>query len=444
MKKLILSFVLFTLLIGTSFAENIFAHRFFEIKLDVPVEVSNNLLGLDDIFKKDVVIDLAKIADNVQAKGAAIKGNIAPSVSIGIDIPRGLILGVKVGAEADVGIGLSKDLFEFLGKGNVNMDNEYVMRTENTYADIFATVSVNGGWNTKKSRLEFAGTAFSSVVHFDASDTYARLYIDEDNNAIEYGAHVGAGLYSNINVANGFNDIQGILNSITNNLGFDVSASYKRDLFRFLTVGLDARVPLVPSKLSLCSAVSYDLVEGGKGKISIADFLGSSDDSGDGSGNSGDVSEATEDEEPGEEASKFDFNNVINNPVVLETPYAIHRPMKVGINANFHPFGTLLSTKGYLGIGIRHPFASAINAGTNDETDFYVDYSVAGRLSLWNILSLEISHECMDEVYRNALSIALNIRLAEVDAGVSMQSTNFTKSFSGAGLGAFVTVCVGF
>ena len=442
MKKLILSFVLFTLLIGTSFAENIFAHRFFEIKLDVPVEVSNNLLGLDDIFKKDVVIDLAKIADNVSNKGAAIKGNVAPSVSIGIDIPRGLILGVKVGAEADVGIGLSDDLFEFLGKGNVNMGNEYVMRTQNTYADVFATVSLNGGWNTKKSRLEFTGTAFSSIVHFDASDTYARLYIDEDANTIEYGAHIGAGLYSNVNVANGFNDIEAIVSSIKNNMGFDVAANYKRDLARFLTVGLDARVPLVPSKLSLCSAISYDVPEGKKGKISIGDFLGSSDDNA--SGDSGDVSEATEPEESGDGATGVDFNSLINNPVVLETPYAIHRPMKIGVNANFHPFGTLLSTKGYLGLGIRHPFAAAINTGTNDETDYYIDYSIAGRLSLWNIISLELSHEYMDEVYRNALSVALNIRLAEVDAGVSMQSTNFTKSFSGAGLGAFVTVCVGF
>ena len=84
MKKLILSFVVFTSLICASFAENFFAHRFFEIKVDVPVEVSNNLLGITDIMKKDVVIDLAEIADNVKDKGAAVKGSVAPSVSIDI------------------------------------------------------------------------------------------------------------------------------------------------------------------------------------------------------------------------------------------------------------------------------------------------------------------------------------------------------------------------
>lgn len=442
MKKLILSFVVFTSLICASFAENFFAHRFFEIKVDVPVEVSNNLLGITDIMKKDVVIDLAEIADNVKDKGAAFKGSVAPSVSIGIDIPRGLILGVKVGAEADVGVGLSKDLFTFLGKGNVAFDdrNRIEVRTSNTYADMFATVSVNGGWNSKKSRLEFTGTAFSALAHFDATDTYASLYINEDTNTIKYDANVGASLYTNINYNSGFDDIQAILNSIKNNMGFDLSANYQRDLFRFLTVGATARIPLAPSKLSMCSAVAYNQ----SGEISLDQFLGSSEDEGNSGSNSGNVDPVNEPDDE-ETSDSMDFNGMIGEPVILAEPYAVHRPLKVGVSANFHPFGTLLSTKGYIGIGIRHPFAKAINGSmAADNTDFYVDYSIGGRLSLWNVLSLELTHECMDEVYKNQLALALNIRLVEVDAGVSMASTNFTKSFSGAGLGAFVTVAVGF
>ena len=437
MKKLLISFVLFASLIGASFAENFFSHRFFEVKLDVPVEVSNNLLGLTDIFKKDVVIDLAEIADNVADKGAAIKGNIAPALSIGIDIPRGLILGVKVGAEADIGVGLSDDLFEFLGKGNVGMDNKYKMGAENTYADLFATASVNAGWNTKKSRLEFTGTAFSALAHFDASDTYAKLYINDKENSFGYEANLDAKLYTNVNINNGFDDINAILNSITNNMGFDLSASYKRDLFRFLSVGATARIPLAPSKLSLCSSVSSKY----SGEYSIEQMLGTNNDDGN---NSGDVEEEKEENEASKEAA-FDPKNMLGDPVVLATPYAIHRPMKIGISANFHPFGSLLTTSGYLGLGIRHPFASVINSGIDiANTDYYVDYAIAGRLSLWNIISFELSHEHMDEVYKNAFALSVNIRLVEVDAGVSLQSPNFTKSFTGAGLGAFATVAIGF
>lgn len=444
MKKLILSFVIFTSLICASFAENFFAHRFFEIKVDVPVEVSNNLLGITDIMKKDVVIDLAEIADSVKDKGAALKGSVAPSVSIGLDIPRGLIFGVKVGAEADVGVGLSDDLFTFVGKGNMALENPNKMevRTSNTYADIFATASLNAGWNTKKSRLEFIATAFSSLAHFDATNTYAKLYINDETNTISYEANVGANLYSNVNLVSGLDDVQAIINSITNNMGFDLSANYKRDLFRFLTIGANARIPLVPSKLSLCSAVSYNK----SGEINIEQFLGSSDgQTNTDDQDSGNVPPVNEPDETEDTSDSMNVKDMLGDPVLLAEPYAIHRPLKFGVSANFHPFGTLLSTKGYIGIGIRHPFANVINAATDiSETDFYVDYSIGGRLSLWNILSLELTHECMDEIYKNQLALALNIRLVEVDAGVSMASTNFTKSFTGAGLGAFVTVAVGF
>mgnify|MGYP003484525954 CR=1 FL=1 len=55
------------------------------------------------------------------------------------------------------------------------------------------------------------------------------------------------------------------------------------------------------------------------------------------------------------------YEKYLGKPTKLETPYAIHRPLKLGVSADFHPFGTLLSTKGYVGVGFRHPFASAIN-----------------------------------------------------------------------------------
>ena len=113
MKKLIITCALFASLISAAFAENIFSHRFFEIKLDLPVSVSNNLIAVTDIFKEKVVIDLPKIADDMDKNGAAINANVAPTLSVGIDIPKGLIFGVKAGAEASAGVGLSKDIFDF-------------------------------------------------------------------------------------------------------------------------------------------------------------------------------------------------------------------------------------------------------------------------------------------------------------------------------------------
>lgn len=435
MKKIALSFVLFISLIGTAFAENIFAHRFFEFRLNVPVEVSNNLISLTDIFQEEAIIDLPKIADNVVSKGAAIKAGAAPSFGFKIDIPRGLIFGLSIGAEADVGIGLSKDLFEFLGHGNKDMGNEFKMEASNTYADLFATVTLDGGWNTKKSRLEISGTAFSTIAHFDASNTGARIYLNDEANTAGFEAKVDAKGYTIANV-NELSQIDKLASAISGSIGFDVSGSYKRDIFRFLSLGAKARIPIVPSRLGVGYNVTYDMNQ----EFSFNSLLGIEDDS-----SEEESAEVPKEEEEGEEATED--KGMLGEPTILTTPYSIHRPMKIGVMADFHPFGTLLTTSGYLGLGFRHPFSSVINKATTgglDETQFYVDYSLTGKLSLWNILSLSLSHSYMDEIFKNEFALAFNIRLIEVDAGVSFQSPSFTKSFTGAGVGAFVTLCLGF
>jgi hypothetical protein len=429
MKKLILSFALFASLFTAAFAENLFSHRFFEIKLDVPVNVSNNLIAVADIFKEKVVIDLPKIADDMGKSGASFNADVAPSLSIGIDIPKGLIFGINIGAEASTGVGLSKDIFEFIGKGNVGKDS-VTAKMDNTFADLFAFATINGGWNGKKLRVNASASAFWALAHMEASDTYVMVYQNEEENTMGIKAQLDAKLYSTTNFKNGFSDIQGLLNETKSNLGFDLGADVNYKLFRYLDVGGKARIPITPSHLTKLSAVNYKFEQ----EINIMELMGSKGEDGEGEGEgSGSTTPSSEEETPGS------MTDLLSEAVTLEKPYAIHRPMKLGVSANFHPFGTLLTTNGYLGLGIRHPFSTDKN-----ETSSYVEYEIGGRLSLWNILSFEASHSYYDEIFKNQLKVALNIRLVEVDAGVSLQSANFAKSFQGAGLGAFLTVCVGF
>lgn len=429
MKKFVLSLILSVSLIGSAFCENIFSHRFFEVKLDVPVTVSNNVIGITDVFKKTVVIDLPQIADNLKLSGGAnIRADAAPSLSINLDIPNGLIFGVNVGAEADVSLGLSKELFDFIGHGNENMQKEFKQSTNNTYVDVFANAAVTGGWNTKKQRTVVTGTVFAPLAHLDAGNTYIRVYNNADTNEAGVEANLDARVYSAAQYNDQFTDYFSFLSEGAQGAGFDLSADVQRDLFRFLTVGAKARIPIVPGRLSYCSSIQ----EKYEYSINFEDYL-NDDSEGDGSQSSGSgEASGTSGEEGFETPQLGEFTK-------LDKPYEIHRPLKLGVSANFHPFGTLLTTSGYLGIGVRHPFAK-----DSSETDFYVDYAVAGKLSLWNILNFEISHSYYDQLFKNEFALALNIRLVEVDAGISMTSASFAKSFTGAGIGAFVTVAVGF
>ena len=316
---------------------------------------------------------------------------------------------------------------------HIDMGNEFEMKASNTYADVFAVTAITGGWNKKNSKIEITGNLFSSIAHFDASDSSAKIYMNDETNKTGFEANIEAKGYTIVD-ADQLSDINSVLGSVKGNLGFDIGAKYQRDLFRFLTVGGSAQIPIVPSKLSVGYSVEYNYNK----EFDLNTLIGKESDS----------SESTETaaEKPKQEEEEEEDTSFLGKPTILTTPYAIHRPLKLGVSADFHPFGTLLTTSGYLGIAFRHPFASAINKanGGENETHFYVDYSIAGRVSLWNILSLSLSHSYLDEIFKNEIALALNIRLAEVDAGVSFQSPTFVKSFSGAGIGAFVTVCIGF
>ena len=439
MKRIVLSLILFVSLIGASFAENLFAHRFFEIKLDLPVAVSNNLVDIKSIMQEKVVIDLKEIADNMSKDGASIRSDAAPALSINLDIPRGLILGLNVGADADVSVGINKTIFEFLGNGNATLGGDFTVKMNNTYADVFAHASLTGGWNTKKGRVAITGTAFSAIAHVDASDTYVSVYTKEEKNTFGAEANVDARLYAVADVSGeNMNDIDMLINQATSNMGFDIGADLTSEFSRYLTLGVKANIPLVPSKLGSVASVQYNM----KKEICLDDILGKEGESTEGESSAEGTSESTSEastensSEASEESSLPSMDTLQFQ--TLTTPYEIHRPLKAGVSANFHPFGTLLSTNGYLGVGVRHPFAK------DNSTDFYVDYSVGGRLSLWNIISVEVSHSRMDEIYKNELALALNIRLVELDAGVSFQSADFAKSFQGAGVGAYVTVAIGF
>ena len=53
----------------------------------------------------------------------------------------------------------------------------------------FPTCTAPVRWNTKKSRIEFTATAFSALVHFDASNTGALVYIKNDTNTAGFKAN---------------------------------------------------------------------------------------------------------------------------------------------------------------------------------------------------------------------------------------------------------------
>ena len=111
---------LFIFLIGIStfgFSKNFFAQRFFELQVGVPVSFSNNVLSFDDIMKEQLVIDLTKLSDSISPNGADIVIQSTPYFAMNFNIAV-VHVGFSIGLDVYEKMNVSKDLFDFLGKGN--------------------------------------------------------------------------------------------------------------------------------------------------------------------------------------------------------------------------------------------------------------------------------------------------------------------------------------
>lgn len=422
MKKLFVTSVLIISMIGAAFAQNSFGHRFFEIKVHPEVNVSENLMSIDEILKKEVVIDLSKIADSMSNDGLRVVANAKPALEINLDIPHGLLLGFEVGAQLDSGIGLSKDIFDFLGNGNGDKPVDIKAQATNSYADLFWYVSVPFGWNGENLKWKVTPSFFSAMAHLDASKSYVQVYNNEDG-VFGYKAHADVTALTNFDLAVDNNSSGPDLNELLGKNGFDIAGDVELNVFKFLSVGVNARVPLAASQLTRSTGIQADF----EGSVSVSDLFNSDD------------ADPTPDPDPNGDPDGNNKGPDIPPSVLLEDPYKIHRPLKFAVGVDFHPVGNLLSDYAAIGIGVRHPFAK-----DKTETKAYIDYLVGTRLSLWNILILDVSHAREDEIFKNKATLGLNLRLVEADIGVSLQSVDFAKSFSGAGLGVDLAICIGF
>ena len=422
MKKLFTPCLILCLFANLMFAEGkgFLRNRIFEVKVDVPVDVSNNALSVSDFLVKDVVIDLQQICNSLPEKGFSFATSISPDLEINFSFSK-VSFGVGAGIEAYTNIGTSKDLFEFIGNGN--SIGEEVSVDINAYLDTFAYAQVHFGNKFGKLSTKLQPTAFGTLAHAVTQNSYAK-FRNADDGSFNIDVNALFNIYSEFDSADfenkNFTDINLLINKLTPTIGFDLTGSAAYEISDILTVNTSARIPLVPSKLSKVTPYKFSMNK----SISLDSLLKKEGDEGDSEG-----------EEASTETSQ-DSDNGFGDTYSVE--YKLHRPMKISLGAEFHPFGNFMNYFGSIGLGIRHPFAE-----NKDELDTYFDYLVGVRVSLLNLIHFSVSTERTDEIYKHKAMLSLSVRLVQIDAGVALESTSLANSFKGQGVGAFVTAYVG-
>ena len=406
--------VLIILFVSLSFvySENFFSERFFEIKLNTQVGVSNSTFGLFDYFKPEITIDLTKIADEMPEEGFSFIGRGNQSVEIGLNVKPGLKFALSTGFDLYSDINISKDLFDFLGYGN-NLNEELNIDIDG-YSDLFLYLQTDIGWNTNKFTFIVSPSIYFTLMHASIDNSNIKL-INTPDGVFAYSLTGNLSICTDLpltSIINDYNYIfdqwENLYSNLIDNMGVDVEVYCSYDYNKFLTLFGDVKCPVIPSRLNtkipmtLSSSFSTSLDDLASNNLSAPDF----DYSGDGA---------------------------------VEEEYVINRPMKITFGANFHPFNDLMEYYGSFGVGIVHPFSEVFS-----DVDWYIDYDIGIRVGLLNAFSIYVESERLDRLFSQKLMLELNLRYVAVKEGVATQSPDFENSFRGAGIGGFATCSVGF
>ena len=87
MKKILACLFAVSVISTAAFTNDFFSHpRYFEIKAGTEIGISNNLFAANSYFKKDLEIDLRKLADECPKNGFNIRADAAPSLEINLNL----------------------------------------------------------------------------------------------------------------------------------------------------------------------------------------------------------------------------------------------------------------------------------------------------------------------------------------------------------------------
>lgn len=412
MRKIILVCLMF---FTTSFAfsKSFFDSRIFEVKVNAPVNISNNTFNIFEFLKKEVVIDLRKIADEMPQNGFNLSLLATPNAAVTLNFGEHVKVGPRMGVEASGAVNVSKSFFDFLGYGN--KPNEDIKVDADMSFDVFAYTGFLIGIKFKKLKIGLEPQLFFPIVSGSANDL--SLAVMNQNGKFHIKGSGGGVLYENLPLFDNDEDVDTdeILNSFTNGRGIDLGGYVGYDISKALSFTVNYKIPIMPGKYFAKRNANLNI---------DAEISAEKNETEEGS------------ESEGVEDSALDFSDAFTFGERTSVVKEIHRPLKLNLGIDYALVNNFIYVNGLIGIGVRHPFM--------DDAQVYPEYAAGIKLTLAGFVSLQVSTDYFDQVFSHTLAASMSLRFVQVDAGVKFSSTDFIKSFSGSGIGAFATVYVGF
>lgn len=393
-------------------------HRYFEIGVDSDTAVANNLVGIKDIFKKNIEIDLQQISKDMSGSGFKLGLYNQEKVFMNLNISSRFRFSLFAGVETSAHMNISDDLFKLLGSGLSVGETKTVDVTG--YADVFANMGVSFQTLVSNYGIRITPTFFVPLIYVPKTKATGTIRT-ESSGLIRAEAEANVDIYTVVNMHDFMEDSYTLKNlglnqqpmdilskDILPNGGFDLTLEIDRNWFHNFNAGLYTRIPIVGGKLN------YKMSTRVWAYFYETNALGYLND--------------TEDHD-------YDYGQ--DDFTYSEDSYKAYRPFKLGLNASYAPFGQWMKIQPSLGIAVRNPYSS--------DMIIYPEYSLDFRFAfLLRIFNFNLGTAYQNQIFQQRFGLSLNFRAIEILAQVSMCGTGFISSFDRNGYGAMVGFRMGF
>lgn len=386
-------------------------HRIFELGFDSDILFSNSSFGIKDFMKKNLEIDLQQLADDIPADGFRAATNFNELFVMNLNVNSRFRFGFFTGIESHSNFSISKDLFNLISDG-LSVDDSRTAKVSGS-ADMFLNIGASFQTIISGYGVKFTPTFFVPIFYIP--DTTAKASVTtESSGLIRFDAEANVDIYTAVDMHDFMEEKKDVDNldlsagKLLSNGGFDLAFEIERNWLHGLNAGLYTRLPLVPGKLN------YKMSTRVWAYFYEANALGYLNDT----------------EEHKKDNGHDDFT-------YSEANYSVHRPLRLGLNASYTPFGEWFKIQPQLGFAVRNPYSS--------DATFYAEYALDFRLSLIkSIFNFNAGTAYQNQIFQQRFGFGLNLRALEVITQASLCGTTLKACFSRYGYGALVGFRIGF
>jgi len=383
-----------------------FARQKFEIGLDLGVGFDNGLAGLSDVLRKKVVIDLSKIAGDIPENGAGFNFGLHFDLFMNIKnihIGQGLWdFGFITNVDGDVNVNIPKSLFDLVADGTSSKQpgsSGKISGSGGIYTEIGIAGSAKYKVAGKTLYVGLKPAIYTPAVYISPSSGISyHLYTDKEiEGDKKEGLFLDTAGEISVYTATSFENIEPG-RFIFGPTGFDLSMEGEYALFPFLDVGGSiSHIPFAPATLT-------NEMKMGMEPFSIEmigeELMG---------GNDPDI--------PKLEFSDPTYNNNAKKDV--------HRLFRFDLYARYKPLNSELFV-------LRPNIGFSANVTKGDEKGYF-NAGLEARLNLINLFTLYLGSGIQEEVWRQRVGFALNLRAFELDLQAVFRDQTFDGCFKGRG-----------